>query len=62
MQDANGHEIILNDQVSVKVKGKLWAGRVLAISQNHPKVKVCVDQRFTKWLHPLDVSVLLRWC
>ncbi|KPJ87127.1 MAG: hypothetical protein AMJ53_18570 [Gammaproteobacteria bacterium SG8_11] len=61
MHDVNGHEIILNDQVAVKHKGKLVAGRVLRISQTHPKVKICVNQEFSKWFHPLDVQVLLHW-
>lgn len=61
MDDVNGHEIILNDQVAVKHKGNLVKGRVRKISQNHPKVQVRVEQEFTKWFHPLDVQVILHW-
>ncbi len=58
-RDANGRIIVLNDDAKGKTrKGKKLEGRIIAVSQTHPKVMLhdlhkCVSM----WLHPSNVIV-----
>ena len=62
MYDANGHVILLGDHATGKTrKGKKLEGRIIRVSQTHPKVMLhdlhkCVSM----WLHPSNVIVRLN--
>ena len=62
MYDKNGHEILVGDYAKGKTrKGKKLDGKIIAVSQTHPKVLLhdlhtCV----TMWLHPSNVVVQLN--
>jgi hypothetical protein len=62
MHDKNGRKIVLGDDAKGETrKGKKLEGRIIAVSQTHPKVMLhdlhkCVNM----WLHPSLVEVQLR--
>ena len=59
MHDKNGRKIVLGDHAKGETrKGKKLDGRIIAVSQTHPKVMLhdlhkCVSM----WLHPSFVTV-----
>lgn len=59
MHDANGRIIMLNDDATGKTrKGKKLEGRIIAVSQTHPKVMLHdLHLSVSMWLHPSNVTV-----
>lgn len=59
MHDKNGRKIVMGDYAKGETrKGKKLDGRIIAVSQTHPKVMLhdlhrCVSM----WLHPSLVAV-----
>lgn len=59
LYDKNGYDIIMGDYAKGETrKGKKLNGKIIAVSQTHPKVLLhdlhtCV----TMWLHPSKVEV-----